>query len=299
VRYHALLRSNKGGEMKSFRIAIALALGFLFAASLAAEPLTLLDGSGLLLRFINTSAPSVSLGTVPITGLLPGEHIAGIDYRPSTGVLYGVGVIESGEARLYTISTITGFATRVGSGAFSPAIGFSPIGIDFNPVVDRIRIISNSGLNLRVNPNDATMISDTRPEWAAGDSHAGNGNFPLSLAYSNNVPGATSTTLYGIVSGIGPFLATVGSVNGTPVSPNSGLMFTVGQTGLGGYFSLQQGMDISSSGAAYVVLDNDNILYQINLSTGQATSLGKFPTGSVISDLSVPAAPFRRRAVRP
>jgi hypothetical protein len=282
--------------MKPFRVAIALAIGFFFASCLAAEPLTLLDGSGLLLRFINTTAPSVSLGTVPITGLLPGEHIAGIDYRPSTGVLYGVGVVESGEARLYTINTITGFATRVGSGPFSALIGFSPIGIDFNPVVDRIRIISKSGQNLRVNPNDATAISDTRPAFAPGDPNSA--NFTLSLAYSNNVPGATSTTLYGIVSGNGPFLATVGSVNGTPVSPNSGLMFTVGQTGLGGYFVLQQGMDISSSGAAYVVLDNDNILYQINLSTGQATSLGKFPAGSVIEDLSVPAVPFRRRAVR-
>jgi len=280
--------------MKHFCVSIVLAL--LFSATLAAEPLTLLDGNGLLLRFVNTTAPSVSLGTVPVTGLLPGEHLEGIDYRPSTGVLYGVGVVESGEARLYTINPITGFATQVGSGPFHPSIGFAPMGMDFNPVVDRIRLISNSGVNLRVNPNDATVINDSRPAFAPGDVHSA--NFPLSLGYSNNYPGATSTTLYGIVSGNGPFLATVGSVNGTPVSPNSGQMFTVGQTGLGGYFSLQQGMDISASGAAYVVLDNNNILYLVNLSTGQATSLGKFPTGSVITDLSVPTVPFRHRAVR-
>jgi hypothetical protein len=282
--------------MKPFRIAIALALGLLFAATLAAEPLTLLDGGGLLLRFINTNAPSVSLGTVPITGLLPGEHLAAIDYRPSTGVLYGVGVIESGEARLYTINTITGFATRVGSGAFHPSIGFSPIGMDFNPVVDRIRIISNSGLNLRVNPNDASLISDTRPAFAPGDPHSA--NFPLSLAYSNNYPGATSTTLYGIVLGNGGFLATIGSPNGSPVSPNSGQMFTVGQIGWGGYFSLQQGFDISAAGGAYIVVDNNNVLYSIDLATGAGTSLGQFPSGSVVSDLSVPPVPFRRRAVR-
>jgi hypothetical protein len=280
--------------MKLVRV---LAVTLFFTTSLAAEPLTLLDGSGLLLRFIDTLAPGVSLRTVPVTGLLPGEHLEGIDYRPANGVLYGVGVVSNGEARLYTINTETGAAARVGNGPFDLSIGFSPMGMDFNPVVDRIRLISNSGINLRVNPNDASAISDTRPSWAPGDLHSA--NFPLSLGYSNNLPGATSTTLYGIVSGNGPFLATVGSPNGTPVSPNSGVLFTVGQTGLGGYFVLQQGMDISRTGVAYVVLDNDNILYSVNLTTGQATSLGKFPSGSVITDLTAPTTgPLRRRVVR-
>jgi hypothetical protein len=281
--------------MKSSRIAIALALALLFSTTLTAETLTLLDGSGLLLRFISSTAPSVSISTVPIIGLLPGEHIEAIDYRPATGGLYGIGVITNGEARLYTINTVTGAATIVGSGAFHPNIGFSPMGMDFNPVVDRIRLISNSGFNLRVNPSDASVISDVRPAFAPGDVHSA--NFPLSLAYSNNHAGATSTTLYGIVSGNGPFLATVGSVNGTPVSPNSGQMFTVGQTGLGGYSSLQQGLDISPSGAAYMVVDNSNILYQVDVTTGHATFLGQFPSGSVITDLSVPTVPFRHRAV--
>ena len=282
--------------MKSNRMAIALALALLFSTTLGAETLTLLDGSGLLLRFINTTAPSVSLGTVPVTGLLPGERLEAIDYRPSTGVLYGVGVILSnGEARLYTINTITGATSLVGSGPFHPSIGFSPMGMDFNPVVDRIRLISNSGLNLRVNPNDASVISDTRPAFAPGDPHSA--NFPLSLAYSNNHAGATSTTLYGIVAGNGGFLATIGSVNGTPVSPNSGQMFTVGQIGWGGYFSLQQGFDISPNGGAYIVVDNNNVLYSLNLGTGEGTALGQFPTGSVITDLSVPTVPFRHRAV--
>jgi len=279
--------------MKLVRI---LAISLFFTASLAAEPLTLLDGGGLLLRFIDTLAPGVSLRTVPVTGLFPGEHLEGIDYRPATGALYAIGVVLNGEARLYTINTETGAATPVGNGPFHPSIGSSPMGMDFNPVVDRIRLISNSGINLRVNPNDASVINDTRPSWAPGDVHSA--NFPLSLGYSNNLPGATSTTLYGIVSGNGPFLATVGSPNGTPVSPNSGVLFTVGQTGLGGYFALQQGMDISRTGVAYVVLDNDNILYSVNLATGQATSLGKFPTGSAITDLSAPTTgPLRRRVV--
>jgi hypothetical protein len=35
-----------------------------------------------------------------------------------------------------------------------------------------------------------------------------------------------------------------------------------------------------------MVLDNDNIPYSVNLTTGQATALGKFPAGSVITDLT-------------
>jgi hypothetical protein len=285
--------------MKHLRVAAALALGFLFTSSLAAEQLTLLDNGGLLLRFINTLDPSVSLGTLPITGLLPGEHLGGIDYRPANGQLYGVGVVENGEARLYRIDTTTGAATMIGSGPFSLEIGFSPFGLDFNPIVDRLRLMTNSNRNLRVNPNDATSVVDSAPSFAPGDPTSS--NRPLSLAYSNNFVGATTTTLYGIVSGNGPFLVTVGSPGGTPVSPNSGVMFTVGQTGLGGYFSLQQGLDISRAGIAYMVVDNDNVLYSVNLATGQALRLGKFPTGSVVADLTAPTTPGlpRHRAVAP
>ena len=280
--------------MKTLR---AIALGLLIASGVAAEPLTILDANGTVLRFIDTTAPSVTLGMLNVTGMQSGEKLAAIDYRPSNGLLYGVGVVSSGATRLYTINTNTGAATLVGNGAFHDFIGLSQLGMDFNPVVDRIRIISNVGFNLRVNPNDATAITDTEVAFAPGDPNQSNQNSPLSLAYSNNVPGATTTTLYGIVSGNGPFLVTVGSPGGTPVSPNSGLMFTVGQTGLGGFFGFQQSMDISRRGIAYMVVDNNNILYTVNLATGQATSLGKFPDGSVIMGLSAPTT-ARRHIVR-
>jgi hypothetical protein len=37
-----------------------------------------------------------------------------------------------------------------------------------------------------------------------------------------------------------------------------------------------------------MVVDNDNVLYSVNLLTGQAQRLGKFPTGSVIVDVTAP-----------
>lgn len=285
--------------MKRTIVAVLL----LVALPLAAEPLTLLDAGGTILRFIDTQLPSYAYRSLTVSGLQPNETLAAIDYRPANGQLYGVGVVPSGPARLYTINTTTGAATMVGAGPFHQGIGASPVGMDFNPVVDRIRITTNNSLNLRLNPADASVIADTSPQFAAGDVNQTGFNRPLSIAYSNNVAGATTTTLYGIVLGnTGSVLVTVGSPGGTPVSPNTGQMFTVGLTGVGGYLTLQQSMDISGrTGIAYMVIDNDHILYSVNLTTGHATRIGPFPSGSAVFGIAASGGPDalqRHRAVK-
>jgi hypothetical protein len=265
--------------MKKLRLT-TLVLGVLLSTSLAAEPLTLLE-TGNILRFIDTTAPSATIGTVPITGLQIGEAITAIDYRPATGVLYGVGVVTGGQSRLYTINTATGAATLVGGGPFDSFVGLTTtggLGMDFNPVVDRIRLVNNLGTNMRVNPDTAAVTLDTSTAFAAGDPNQSDTNDPNSIAYSNNVAGAVSTTLYGIVLGSGPVVVTIGSPGGSPVSPNSGQMFTVGSTLTGGYSTLHQGLDISPSGVAYAVMDNNDTLYTINLATGAATAVGTLPS---------------------
>src|SRR6478609_7673629 len=47
-----------------------------------------------------------AISTTAITGLQPSEILLGIDFRPATGQLYGLG----SSSRLYTISTQTGLA---------------------------------------------------------------------------------------------------------------------------------------------------------------------------------------------
>ncbi len=274
--------------MKFHRLLTAWAVGAVIASGpVAAEPLTLLDGPTQL-RFIDSTAPSVLLQTLAVTGMQPGESIAAIDYRPANGALYAIGFLGSA-ARLYTVNTATGVATLVGAGPFDPSLGAGVyIGMDFNPVTDRIRATSNIGTNLRIDPTTGTVVAtDTSTAFAAGDINAGVNNAPLGLAYSNNVAGAAATTLYGIVFGSnGSVLATVGSVGGSPTSPNSGQMFTVGPTAVSGYSGARQGFDISSSGAVYAVVDNDSVLYSINLATGAATSLGSLPAGTAIRDVT-------------
>jgi hypothetical protein len=287
--------------MKALRALLLLSSAVICAVA-GAEPLTLLE-PGNVLRFIDTTSPSTVLRSVTITGLQNGEAITAIDYRPANGVLYGVGVVEGGLSRLYTINTTTGAATIIGGGPFDSFVGLTKtggLGMDFNPVVDRIRLVNNIGMNMRVHPDTATVTVDTSVDFAAADPNQNNSNSPNSIAYSNNQAGALSTTLYGVVSGNGPQVVRIGSPGGSPVSPNSGLMFTVGPTGTGGYSSLHQGFDISRSGVAYLIVDNDNKLYTVNLATGQATNLGLLPTSTTQGpmDIAAPGPYPKRRSVR-
>jgi hypothetical protein len=86
-----------------------------------------------------------------ITGLADGESLIGVDFRPSNGLLYGVGRIGADPAslgQLYTIDVDSGLATAVGS-RLIPLNG-NAFGVDFNPVPDLLRIVSDLGQNIRV-----------------------------------------------------------------------------------------------------------------------------------------------------
>ena len=277
------------------RRVLVVALGLLLAGSLFAEPVTLLEttSTSSALRFIDSALPSVSLGFAPITGVQPGEFIAAIDYRPADGLLYGIGALGGTTARLYRINTTTGVVTQIGAPFALNAANV--IGMDFNPVVDRIRVISNVGTNLRIDPTTGTVFTDTNVDYAAGDPNAGSGNTPWGLAYTNNFVGAPSTTLYGVTLGFSSMiLVTVGSVNGIPLSPNSGQMFTVGSTGINSVNNQLVGLDISAGGTAYGLLNNAPRFYTVNLATGAATLIGDFPvtTFGQYRDLAVGGAVF-------
>ncbi len=93
----------------------------------------------------------------------------GIDWRPQTGQLYGLGVdTAANHASLYLLDPQTGAATAVGPTgqiAFVDA-GGNPVDLptgygysfDFNPTVDRIRVVTDTGLNFRVNPNTGVPV---------------------------------------------------------------------------------------------------------------------------------------------
>ena len=73
------------------------------------------------------SATPGTITTVAITGLQGGETLLGIDQRPATGQLYGLG----STSRLYVINPTTGVATAVNATPFAALDGTS-FGFDFN-----------------------------------------------------------------------------------------------------------------------------------------------------------------------
>jgi hypothetical protein len=223
-----------------------------------------------------------------IPGLATGESLLAIDFRPVAttspaasfnGVLYGLGATN----RLYTINIVTGMATQVGNaGAFT--LNGNEFGMDFNPTVDRLRVVSELDQNMRLNPNDGTLTgTDNTLAYVSGDSGFGVNPNVVGAGYTNNFGGATSTTLYGIDSGR-DVLVLQGGLGGTP-SPNTGQLTTIGA--LGANTVDYVGFDISGmSGTAFASLttrigplDTSSDLYTINLNTGAATIIGAIGAG--------------------
>lgn len=259
--------------------------------------------SNRLFRFDSATPSMITLvGTGAITGLQSGEQLLAIDFRPVAtnspsaalnGTLYGLGSSN----RLYTIDTTTASATQVGaSGAFT--LNGNGFGIDFNPVPDRLRVVSDLDQNIRLNPNDATLTAtDIALAYVAGDSGFGLNPNVVGAAYTNNFGGAQATTLYGIDSSR-DVIVRQGGVNGTP-SPNGGQLTTIGALGVN--TSNDVGFDISGlSGIAYASLttrlgplDTSSDLYLIDLNTGAGTLVGSIGQsaglGAIITqDIAVP-----------
>ena len=246
-------------------------------------PLLGLTMNNRLVRF-DSDRPGVVLGAVAISGLAdPAETIVGIDIRPATGQLYGVSL-----TRLYTIDPRTGVATRVGSTTFDPPLSGAQFGVDFNPVPDRIRVVSDSGQNLRLHPDTGAVAAvDGRLAYATGDVHMGAPPQITAAGYSNSFAGTVVTTNYAIDAGRG-ILVAQGSINGMPVSPNTGQLFTVGALGFASTTAV--GFDIAPNGTAFASLTSPGVpastLYRVSLTTGAATYLGAIGGGEILRGLA-------------
>jgi hypothetical protein len=236
-----------------------------------------LSGSNLVT--FDLATPATPISSVAVTGLMAGQVLVGIDIRPANGLLYVLGVnATTNVGTLYTISAATGAATAVGSFT-SLDLQASDYGFDFNPTVDRIRVTTADGGNLRINPNNGTLAGDDTNIVGAAISGA---------AYTNNQPVATVTTLYTLDSITDQLMIQNG---------NTGMQTAVGLLGFD--FSNANGFDIAAGvnattnngiasgfGTALLTVGGLVGLYTINLATGAATLVGNFP-GGAISGLTI------------
>ena len=238
----------------------------------------------------DSAAPSIIINRRAISGLTgqaQGEAISAIDYRPANGKLYALGNAPGSLYRLYTLDISTGVATRVGATDYTTFSG-TFFGFDFNPQVDRIRVVSDGETNVRLNPNDGTLAGTDTAITPAGDL--------VAVAYDrNDNVNTTLTTLYGI-DATSDSLVRVGGLDGIP-SPNDGAVTTVGPLGVN--TTGRVSFDISSNtGLAYAALTFNGTegqvssLYTVNLLTGTASLIGPIGDGSeALRALSVQVIP--------
>ncbi len=240
-------------------------------------------GNNHLISF-SANTPGTLLSDVALSGLAAGEYVAGIDFRPATGELYGV-IVNATDGRVAKINAQTGAVTPVG--ATTVPLNYSDfVGVGFNPVTDRLRVVSSSGTNLRIDPNTATVTVDTGLSYVAGDANVGTAPRVSHVAYTNSFRGAPATSMYGIDYGLNVLVIAP--------SPDDGQLATVGPLGVDalefGGFDIQAG-----TGIAYAAMKVGayNSLYSINLISGTATLVGTIGIDGLIDidGLAVAAPP--------
>jgi hypothetical protein len=229
------------------------------------------------------AAPATIRTNVLVTGLQSGENLVGIDMRPVDGMLYGVG----STGRLYTLDPVTGAATnksRLAADAADTTDAFTALagtnfGVDFNPMADRLRIVSNTGQSLRINVDTGATTTD-------GSINGGAANTAISAsAYTNSFAGTGSTTLFGIDA--------VNNTLYTQNPPNNGTL--ANPVPLGIVAGAVNGFDIdarTNMGYMVATVGGARNLYGVNLAatTAPATLVGALGVTEDIRGIALRAA---------
>lgn len=241
------------------------------------------------LMSFNSTSPGTS-SAVAITGLRANETLVGFDLRPG-GSPAGQLIAVSNQGGVYTIDPNSGTATLKSSMVADPSDTTDPytslsgtrVSIDVNNVVDQLRIVTNSGQNLRVMMDTGATFTDT-PLTIAGLRAIG----VTEVAYTNNFSSACRTTAY--------YLDTTADRLLTTVNASGGVLTVVG--GLTVDASAMTGFDIATApdgtqnAVAALTVNNVTSLYTINLTTGAATivaGIGGLNSGETVLGLARPA----------
>jgi len=228
-----------------------------------------LTGTGLV-QF-DTATPGTITNTATFSGLAAGDSIADIDFRPQDGNLYGLA--QTG--RLYIINPLTGAAVVNTSGALGTVER-----MDFNPVANRLRVLSAGDQNYRITPGTGLLTNDGIFSFAAGDPNAGANPALVSAAYTNNFTGGGTTTLFGLDMNLDILVSHSGA-------PQFSTLNTIGPLGVD--IGMDAGFDIVEAANLAFVSSGQN-LYNINLATGALSSLGTIG-GSGVRGLAVVPEP--------
>ena len=158
--------------------------------------------------FFASTPETIVLGPIAFSGHGDGENVVALDFRPATGDMYVLTVDGANVGRVYVAKDIDGKLTRVGDATDNITLVGSNFGLDINPSVDLIRIVSDGEDNFRVDPDDGTVTDD--PDINPDSDVTG-------VAYNNNEADASVTTLYGVDS-VDDTLVTINPANAGTVT---------------------------------------------------------------------------------
>jgi Domain of unknown function (DUF4394) len=209
------------------------------STSAAAQDLTTTNGVTLPNRSIyalntNNVLFLMAAGTTSFTRLVRlddgNSNFIGIDFRPAdnrlyaltdTGTLYTVAL---GAANLGALTKVSALAPRFDAGYQSL--------MDFNPVVDAIRLIGSDNSNYAVVKDANGILNTTAVQTAltypAPDVNAGKDPNVSCGAYNNNVAGAAVTIFYAIDYAKDTFLTIPPATAGGSSATGGGQLQTIG-----------------------------------------------------------------------
>jgi hypothetical protein len=226
---------------------------------------------------------ATTIGTV--NGLVGDTRLVGIDFRPATGNdgdggdLYGLG----DQGGIYTLNLNT--AQAILRSRLNVALSGTFFGVDFNPAVDRLRIVSDNGQNLRANVDTGATIVDTPLNYTPGVPASG----ITGAAYTNNDADTnTATTLYTIDS-------MLDQVN-IQAPPNAGTQNPTGKltvdttlnVGFDIYSTIRNNTTINVEGFSSLTVGGSVRFYSITLFTGRASNRGSFSSQNQVTDIAIP-----------
>ncbi|GAA2211523.1 DUF4394 domain-containing protein [Nonomuraea monospora] len=225
-----------------------------------------------------------------ISGLKGDMKVVGIDYRVQNGKLYAVG--DKGG-----VYTVDGKAKATKVSQLSVALNGQNFGVDFNPAANRLRVISDTGQNLRHNlddPNgapaagqtasDGTLTNPPVPPATAGATALG----VTGAGYTNNdLDASTATTLFDVDT-TADQVSAQSPANAGSLAPTGKLgVDAAADAGFDVYSQLKKGVTVANSGYATLKVDGAYRFYAVNVLTGAATVVGTFPAGRQVSDIAV------------
>ena len=239
------------------------------------------------LHEINIRNTGMPLRSFMVTGLEQGDMLKGIDFRPATGQLYAISSMNN----LYQVNVKAGDqegrATRIGTTPIATMLSGN-VGFDFNPTVDRIRVVTTSTQNLRLHPETGAIVPGDSPLNGYASPMIGAVAYTNSRAGVTAAPAGAGTTLYDIDASTDMLYI--------QNPPNPGGLVPVGPLGL----NIQEvgGFDISPDvnpsdvyPIASVKFGDKWELDHVNLTTGKLQKLGDFPANVNVIGIAIPTLP--------